>query len=177
MIRSASILLIFAGLTAVVGAQGPKSGLTAAQQQQLFQRNRSMIQSLVDSTVDMSSVHSGNALERAKTYRKVIVEFQRELGSAADSSDATRIAELGNHLDTLMRQGMAPSLKKADQQIGGPTGSGYKDLIELRDRTVELVDWLQGKARNQWADTPEVREVIRKLELSKKELNNSVSTP
>jgi hypothetical protein len=173
MIRSASILLIAAALTAVVGAQGPKSGLTASQQRQLFQRNRSMIQSLVDSTVDMSN-QSGDYLQRAKTYRKVIVEFQRELGSAAESSDATRIAELGNHLDTLMRQGMAPSLKAAQQQIG-PRGTGQKDLYELRDRTVELVDWLQDKARNQWADTPEVREVIQKLELSKKELSGSVT--
>lgn len=174
MIRNASILLIVAGLAAVVGAQGPRQGLTAAQQQQLFQRNRSMIQTLVDSTVDMSSTHSNNALERAKTYKKVIVEFQRELGSAADSSDAARITELGTHLDTLMRQGLAPSLKKAQDQIG-PRGTGQKDLYELRDRTVELVDWLQNNARNKWADTPEVREMIQKLELSKKELSGSVT--
>lgn len=174
MIRNVSILLLMAGLSAVVGAQGPRTGLTAAQQQLLFQRNRTMIQTLVDSTIDMSA-DSGDYLKQAKTYKKVIVEFQRELGSAADSSDAKRIAELGNHLDTLMRQGMAPSLKAAHQQIGGPKGSGYKDLLELRDNTVNLVDWLQDKARNQWADTPEVREVIEKLERSKKELGNAVA--
>lgn len=173
MIRSASILLIVAGLAAVVGAQGPKSGLTAAQQQQLFQRNRLMIQTLVDGTVDMSN-QSGDYIHRAKTYRKVIVEFQRELGSAADSSDAVRIAELGKHLDTLMRQGLAPSLKAAQQQIG-PKGTGKQDLLDIRDRTLELVDWLQDKARNEWADTPEVREVILKLEQSRKDLANSVA--
>lgn len=173
MIRSASILLLVAGLSAVVGAQGPRSGLTAAQQQQLFQRNRGMIQTLVDSSVDMST-RSGDALHRAKTYRKVVVAFQTELRSAADTSDATRIAELGNHLDTLMRQGLAPSLKAAQQQIG-PNGTGKKDLLDLRDRTLELVDFLQDKARNQWADTPEVRDVIQKLELSKKEISNSLA--
>lgn len=172
MIRSASIFLLVAGMTAVVGAQGPRSGLTAAQQQELFQRNRSMIETLVDSTVEMST-HSGDHLQRAKTYKNVLVEFQRELGNAANSSDAGRIAELGSHLDTLMRQGMAPSMREAQRQIG-PRGSGQQDLLELRDRTVELVDWLQNNARNKWADTPEVRDMIQKLELSKKELSNSV---
>lgn len=172
MIRNASILLIAAALCTLVGAQGPKTGLTAAQQQQLFQRNRAMIQTLVDGTVDMS-IQSNDYVFRAKTYRKVIMEFQRELGSAADTSDAGRIAELGSHLDTLMRQGLAPSMKAARQQAA--SGTGKKELMELRDRTVELVDWLQDKARNQWADTPEVRDVIQKLELSKKELNESVS--
>ena len=173
MIRNASILVIVAAMAAVVGAQGPRSGLTAAQQQQLFQRNRAMIQTLVDSTVDMST-QSGDYVYRAKTYRKVIVEFQRELGSAADSSDAARIAELGKHLDTLLRQGLVPSIRDAQEKQIGPKGTGKQDLLDIRDRTLELVDWLQDKARNKWADTPEVRDVIQKLELAKKELSSSV---
>lgn len=170
MIRSAFILLTAAALATVVGAQGPRQGLTASQQQQLFQRNRAMIQTLVDSSVDMSSTQASDPVGRAKTYKRVILQFQQELGSAADSSDAKRIAELGKHLDTLMRQGLAPSLRTAHQQIG-KNGTGRQDLLDLRDRTIELVDWLQDKARNQWADTPEVREVIERLELSKKELS------
>lgn len=171
MIRNASCLLIFAVLAAIAGAQGPKTGLTAAQQQQLFQRNRAMIQSLIESSLEITD-KSGDYIQRSRSYRKVILEFQQELSSAADSDDAARLAELGTHLDTVMRQGLAPSLVKAHRQIG-PDGTGRRDLHEIRDRTVELVDWLQDKAKNKWADTPEVRKVIESLEETKKELKAS----
>jgi hypothetical protein len=171
MIRNASCLMIFAALAAIAGAQGSKTGLTAAQQQQLFQRNRAMIQTLVDSSVEISN-QSNDYLKRSEAYRKVIMEFQRELGNAADGSDAARIAELGKHLDTVMRQGLAPNLKRAHDQIG-PNGTGSKELRDIRDRTVGLVDWLQDKAKNKWADTPEVREVIESLEKTKKDLGTA----
>jgi hypothetical protein len=169
VIRNASCLLIVATLVAFAGAQGPKTGLTAAQQQQLFQRNRAMIQTLVESSVEISN-QSGDYIKRSQSYRKVIMEFQKELNNAADGTDATRVAELGKHLDMVMRQGLAPNMKKAYLQIGGPNGTGHKDLQEIRDSTIELVDWLQVKAKNKWADTPEVREVIESLEKTKKEM-------
>jgi hypothetical protein len=63
-------------------------------------------------------------------------------------------------------------LKRAHDQIG-PNGTGSKELRDIRDRTVGLVDWLQDKAKNKWADTPEVREVIESLERTKKELGTA----
>jgi hypothetical protein len=171
MIRHAACLMIFAALAALAGAQGPKPGLTAAQQHQLFQRNRVIIETLVESSLEICD-NSGSYLRRTKSYRKVIMGLQAELSGAADGSDAARVAELGKHLDTVMRQGLAPSLQKAVQQIGRD-GTGKKDLQEIRDRTVELVDWLQDKASNKWADTPEVREVIQSLVKAKKELSET----
>ena len=172
MIRNAAGLMILVTLSAIAGAQGAKPRLTPAQQQQLFQRNRAMIQTLVDSSVEITA-QSGDYVQRSKSYRKVIMEFQKELNDAADGSDATRIAELGKHLDTVMRRGLAPSLQRAVDQEG-PNGTRRKDLDEIRDRTVELVEWLQDKARNKWADTPEVREVINSLEKTKTDLDKSV---
>lgn len=172
MIRNAAVLMIFAGLAAIAGAQGPKIGLTASQQHQLFQRNRIMIQTLVDSSVEIST-QSGDYLQRAKSYRKVIMKFENELTDAANGNDAGRVAEIGKHLDTVMRQGLAPSLQSAVRQVG-PDGTGRKDLQEIRDRSVELVEWLQDKAKNKWADTPEARELIESLERTKKELGREL---
>ncbi|MCE9534137.1 MAG: hypothetical protein K8T89_23920 [Planctomycetes bacterium] len=173
MIRSLLSLLLVAILCTFAGAQGTKRELTAVQQQQLFQKNRPMIQTLVDSTLELSTF-SGDHTERSRSYRKVIMEFQKALGTAADDSDSGRVAEIGKHLDTVIRQGLAPSLKAANRQIGGPNGTGYKDLVEIRDRSVELVQWLQDKARDKWADTPEVRDVIESLDRTKKDLNESI---
>jgi hypothetical protein len=174
MIRTASIMLVAAALCAAAGAQGPtKTNLTAAQQHELFQRNRTMIVTLVDSSLEISN-QSGDYIVRSRSYRKVVNGIHDELSRAAESGDAARVAELGKHFDTILRQGLAPSLKAADRQIG-PEGTGRKDLQEIRDRTVELVNWLQDKAKNKWADTPEVREVIESLERTKKELGNSVA--
>ena len=103
MIRSASILLIMAGLTTLVGAQGPKTGLTAAQQQQLFQRNRAMIQTLVDSSVDMST-RSNDPVHRAKTYRKVIRSI-----SASPWAGPTRSRRRRSRSSPCSRPGSAPA--------------------------------------------------------------------
>lgn len=172
MIRHASCLLIVVALAALTSAQGSKPGLTASQQQQLFQKNRTMIQMLVDSSLEISD-KSGSYIDRSRSYRKVIMEFQKELVTSANGSDAGRVAEIGKHLDTVMRQGLAPSLQAAHRQIG-PKGTGREDLVEIRDYTLELVEWLQEQAKNKWADTPEIREVIQALDLTKKELTTSV---
>jgi len=168
MIRNAACLMVFAALSLMASAQAAKPRLTSTQQHDLFKQNRAMIQSLVDSSVEISNV-SGDYLQRAKSYRKVVMKFQEELSNAAEGSDPARVAELGKHLDTVLRQGLAPSMQKAAQQIG-PTGTGKEELKEMSARTVELVQWLQDKATNKWADTPEVREVIESLKKTKKEL-------
>jgi hypothetical protein len=171
MIRHATVFLIFAVLAAFAGAQGERPALTASQQQQLFQKNRGMIQTLVDSSLKISQ--SGDYIERSRSYRKVVMQFQKELDQAAGDTDASRIAELGKHLDTVLRQGLAPSLREANRSIPAG-GTGRDDLIDIRDKTVADVSWLQNIARNKWADTPEVRAVIDALETAKKEVGAAV---
>ncbi len=171
MIRTGTTLVVFAMLAAFAGAQGTKPPLTAAQQQQLFQRNRATVAALVDSSLEIS--RSNDYVARARSYRKVAMQLQRDLDHAAGDSDATRIAELGSHLDTVLRQGLAPSLRAAHQQIGAG-GTDRGNLLDIRDSSMELVDWLRTKAKDKWADTPEVRSVINSLEQTRKDLNGSV---
>ena len=155
------------------GRAGPKPVLTASQQQQLFQKNREMIETLVDSSLEISN-QSGDYAGRARSYGKVVDMFRKELENAAKDENAARITELGNHLNIVLHQGLAPSLKDADRQIGAG-GTGREALVDIRDRNVQLVDWLQNQARNKWADSPEVREVIKSLEKTKTELGSSVA--
>jgi hypothetical protein len=174
MLRHALCLSMFAVLTMLAAAQEPKPRLTASQQQQLFQRNREMIKTLVDSSLDISK-QSGDYIQRSLAYRKVIMELQKELDNAANGEDAGRVSELGSHLNTVLERGLRPSLEAASGQIGAD-GTGRRRLVEIRDDTIGFVDWLQNKARNKWADTPEIRQVIDSLEKSKKELGASVGS-
>lgn len=172
MIRTAAVVLAAGVLCTFAGAQGPKNGLTTAQRYEMFQHNRGMIATLVDSSLEISDV-SGDFIKRSRSYRKVVNQIHQELSAAAEAGNAARVAELGKHFDTVLRQGLAPSLKAAAAQVG-KNGSGREDLEEIRDRSLELVDWLQDKAKNKWGDTREVREVIDSLERTKQELSASV---
>jgi len=172
MIRHAAGFLVVALLCSQAGAENPPK-LTALQQQQLFQKNRQLIQTLVDGSVEMSNV-SNDYTQRSRVYRRMILEFQKELTTAADQNDPNRVVEIGKHLDTVMRQGLAPTLKVARGRLG-PDGTGMNDLIDMRDRSVELADWLQNKSRAQWKDNPQVQEVIDSLEKTKKELGGSIA--
>jgi hypothetical protein len=173
VLRTACVLLLAAAISALAGAQGPGAGLTAAQQQQLFQRNRQVVAALVDSSLDVSDA-SGDYVKRSKSYRQVVAVLHAELSAAAQREDGTRVAEIGQHLDTVLSKGLTPSLRAAAGQVG-PGGTGEKDLREIRDRSLELADWLQGQAKSKWADTPEVRAVIEALGRSKSELRSSIN--
>jgi hypothetical protein len=174
MLRHTLCISVFVALTLIAAAQEPKPRLTALQQQQLFQRNREMIKTLVDSSLEISN-KSGDYIERSLAYRKVIMELQKELDNAANSEDAGRVTELGSHLNTVLARGLRPSLEAASMQIGAG-GTGRERLVEIRDETIGFVDWLQNKARNKWADTPEIRQVIDSLENTKKDLGASVGS-
>jgi hypothetical protein len=172
MVRHTGVLLIFAALSALAGAQAPEPKLTALQQQQLFQKNRKMIETLVDCSVETSN-QSSNPLDQAKTYGKLVDMFRKELENAAHDENAGRISELGRHLNTVLDRGLAPSLQAADRVIGAE-GTGRDALLDIRNRNLELVEWLERQASNKWADSPEVREVIQSLDKTKKELRSSV---
>ncbi len=170
MIRNIAMLLLLVGSAAFAGNEfGPMS---ASERQQLFVKNQSMVRALVDSSLEISD-KSGDYLERSRSYGKVLMEIQRQLDRADAEGDGRRVAELGKHLNTVMRQGLTPSLKSAHVQIG-VGGTGRNELIDLRDRNLEFVDWLQDKARNKWADTAEVRQIIESLDETKKQLGTSV---
>jgi hypothetical protein len=173
MLRPILCLSVFVALALLAAAQASRPVLSASQQQQLFQRNQEMIKTLVDCSLDISK-QSGDYIQRSRAYQKVIMGLQKELDNAANADDAGRVTELGNHLNTVLGQGLRPSLEAANRQIG-PDGTGKKDLLGIRNDSVEFVNWLQNKARNKWAETPEVRQVIDSLENTKKQLGDSVS--
>jgi len=149
MLRHTLTIVIAAILSAVVGAQGPKPP-TPAQRGDLFKKNRTVIEKLVDQTV--ASAHTpDNYVNQANSYYPVLLNFNTEIAEAGRARDTARIEELTRHLATLLDKGLAPTLKKARVQV--ENGSGVEEFRQAREDLLAQV----GALLNMLADNPDMR--------------------
>ncbi len=126
-----TVAVAVAALTA--SAQRPPAGKTAAEQLRLFRANRPLLEQLLDQGLRLAE--AGDALDRADRCRDAVLALSRALAEAsAADADPSRVAELGEHLAALVRDGLGPALAQAgvDHQ---PGSEGYKRLADLRGRT------------------------------------------
>ena len=114
MTRSALTLTLLAGLALWASAQSPTVRSTH-QDLELLQKNRDLLNSLIDRGLEISA--AGNPLERAERCRKATATLGAELRDAAERSDPDRVAELTEHLATVVEKGLAPTLAEARGQI------------------------------------------------------------
>src|SRR5262249_51517560 len=120
IVRSAAAfalaLLVF---TAGVGAEGPLRQPSAADQTQRFQRNQALIVALVHGGLHLAAEE--DPIQRANHCNVVVKLFAVEMRQAADTHEAGRFAELGQHLRALLEDGVAANLSRARGSI--PEGS------------------------------------------------------
>ena len=114
MTRPALTAVVLASLAAWAGAQGP-APTTAAERLRLHRANRTLLTDLVGSGVRLAGADSPVARAEAcqQTARAVGIAVRR----AAEANDADRVAELGDHLDALVRDGLVPVLDDATRTV------------------------------------------------------------
>src|SRR5687767_11341308 len=100
MSRYATVLLLFAMLSALVGAQGP----SPHDQAQMLARNRSLLRSTVENSLDLSA--KTDHLQRAGTCTRLVKLWAGEVERAAQNRDAPRAAEMGRHLNRVVEGGV-----------------------------------------------------------------------
>ncbi|HKA07438.1 MAG TPA: hypothetical protein VKD71_09290 [Gemmataceae bacterium] len=127
-------------LVATVGAQGPKA-LTASQKADLFKKNRDVIEKVVTQTID-SSKSPNDPLKRAKTYYELLFLFSKQIQSAGAANDGNRVKELTSHLNTLVEQGLAPTMQRAKVQL--EQGTGVEEFRKVRIDLLAQLDALLG---------------------------------
>jgi hypothetical protein len=135
MIRQTLSLTIVALVTVAVGAQGPEPSL----RKKLYEKNRPVIERLVEQTIESSKTPNDH-LKRADTYHKVLLHFNKQIANARDEGDADRVAELSEHLTTLVEKGLAPTLDKAKRQVEG--GSNQEEFPTVKRNLVAQLDVL-----------------------------------
>jgi hypothetical protein len=140
MIRHILSFAVVGLLAVAVGAQGPKA-LTASQKAELFTKNRDVIEKIVTQTVASSKLPN-NPLKRAESYYDLLFLFSKQIQSAGQANDGSRVKELTSHLNTLIEQGLAPTMQRAKIQM--EDGTGVEEFRKVRIDLLAQLDALLG---------------------------------
>jgi hypothetical protein len=160
MIRLAYTTLAFVMLAAWAGAQGPpRAALSASEQLRLHRANRVLLVDLVDRGIDLGVAN--HPVDRAEACRKTARVLGVALLQAAESNDADRVAELGGHLESVVRDGLVPMIDEARRNIH-PASPDSARLKLVRDTAASDLDGAT-KLPEKLADQPQVKDVVGKL--------------
>jgi hypothetical protein len=167
MRRLALILTAFLLLSAWAGAQGPAP--LAADQVRLLRANRVLLGDLVTSGVELGS--TDDPVNRAAACHGAAHALGVALRRAAEASDADRVAELGGHLDRVVRDGLVPILDEATKTI--PPDS--QDAVRLKAIRVNAAGDLDSirtsiPADGAFSDSAKVRDLLGKLDALRERL-------
>lgn len=129
MTRTALTLLSILALSVWASAQ-TATGPRTADHVRLLATNRTLLSTMLDRALEISD--AGNPLERAERCSKATATLGAELRTvAADpAADPDRVAELSEHLTTVVRDGLTPTLTEARGQHR-PGSPGYERLKKV----------------------------------------------
>jgi hypothetical protein len=129
-----------AALLAVAQAQVPAAPSAQAEQAQHFRRNRGLIEKLVTGGVRLA--REKDPVQRAACCNGLAQSMADEMRQAATEREGARVAELGYHLQELLRGGIADNLHDARQHI--PLGSAEeRNLEEVKAQTLDFLKSLE----------------------------------
>jgi hypothetical protein len=136
----------------------------AAEQARQWQRNRELVKVLVDSGLSLAG--ENDVLKRADQCAGLAAHLAGEIRLAARQREGPRIAELGQHLQTLLEQGVAANLTRAREAAMDGT-SLEQQIKKLQEQTANVVGPLEDELqRSQDADTREdVQRALKSLRL------------
>jgi hypothetical protein len=137
--RSGVTLLVFLVLAAWAGAQSPGAPvLTAAKRLELHRANRTLLRDLIDSGVKLADAE--RMPDRAEACQKTAHALGIALRKAAEARDTDRVAELGEHLTAVVRDGLVPILDEGTRTIPAESPDAVR-LKAVRVTAVEDLDW------------------------------------
>jgi hypothetical protein len=146
----------------------------AAEHARQWQRNRDLVKTLVDSGLSLAG--EDDVLKRADQCAGLAAHLAGEIRQAARQREGPRISELGQHLQTLLEQGVAANLTRARDAATGGT-SLEQQLKKLQEQTANVVGPLEDELlRSQDAETREdVQRALRSLHLGRTFVEKALS--
>jgi hypothetical protein len=162
MVRWGYITAVLLALAAWAGAQGP-APLPAAERLRLLRANRTLLTDLVTSGVELGA--ADGPVSRAAACQKTVHHLSIALERAARADDADRVTELGDHLDRMLRDALAPVLDEATQTVP-PESQDAKRLKAVRESAVGDLDWARSaiSADGKVGGSAQVRTLADKLD-------------
>jgi hypothetical protein len=135
MKRWPTILIAGTFLATLVQADG-NNGLDREETQR-FQRNRVLIEKLVDGSLRLAAVD--DPIRRADYCIDLAGPLADEIQQSLAQQEGNRVEELAGHLQALLNQGVADNLGQARQAI--PVGSAEdRKLAEIHRRALAVID-------------------------------------
>ena len=164
MLRSGVLLVSFLVLSAWAGAQAPgKPDMTAAERLRLHRANRILLADLVDSGVKLGN--ASHPVARAELCQGAARVLGIALRKAAESQDTDRVAELGEHLTLVVRDGLVPILDEGRQTIPPESPDGVR-LKAVRESAVGDLNWARSSlpTAGQVAENDKIRTLCSALD-------------
>lgn len=159
---------IFVLCNTLGSAQGPRPGPTAAQKAQLFQKNYTLIEKLVDNSLKLTK--QTDPLSRSENFRSTFLEMEQQILGALREGDKNRLAELSDHLKSLSERGLLPTVGKARENIS-QNHPNEPRLFEVRDTAERIFGDLQlAIAQSGVADSLEAKQLKVTLQQTKEDL-------
>jgi len=137
--KTAVSFLIVCGLCAWADAQQTTT-LTAADRLKQLQSNRKLVEKLVGHGVSLANANE--PLKRAGHCRSAMGELTLALDGAIREQDASRVAELGEHLAAIVNDGLIPNLKEAKPNAT-PASPAFAEFIALHTSSTDELQRLQ----------------------------------
>jgi hypothetical protein len=150
----------------------PRSAVEQARQ---WQRNRELVKVLVDSGLHLAG--EDDVLERASQCAGVASQLAGEIRQAARQREGGRVAELGQHLQALLEQGVAANLTRARE--AAPNGTSLeRQLKKLQEQTASVVGPLEDELqRSVDAETREdVQRALKALRTGRTGVEKALSS-
>lgn len=110
MRRSFTTFGVLVLLAAWAGAQG-RPPISTADQLKMLQADRALINNLLDDGLGLAK--SNTSVDKADGCRRMSRTLVDALGRAVGEQDPDRVAELSTHLESVVRDALAPSLDEA----------------------------------------------------------------
>lgn len=123
MTRPALTAVVLASLAAWAGAQGP-TPTTAAEKLRLHRANRTLLTDLVGSGVRLAA--ADQPVSRAEACQQTARAVGLAVRHAAEANEPDRVAELGDHFNTLVSEGLLPALTEADAVVPRESPEGVR---------------------------------------------------
>ena len=136
MARFCFTLCSLIALAAWAGAQGTAS-LSTAEQLNMLRADRVLLGSLVEDGLGLANANT--PLEKADASRRTARSLADAIGRAVSDQDAARVAELGGHFETIIRDALAPNLDEAKRLIPDDSPEAAK-LKDLQRKSIDDLD-------------------------------------
>jgi hypothetical protein len=172
MARWAYLLMTFAALAGWAGAQNPaQPALSPEDKLRLLRTNSALIDDLVRDGLKLAVAN--DPVARADGARNASRSLVNAIEQAARSEDAERVAELTGLFREVVRDGLVPTMREAQETVP-PQSKGGQRLRELRGLADKDLEGLTTKlAGGNLRANPRVQEELKQL----KQLTEALKEP